>query len=850
MDSQVASSLPSDAKCVVIGAGIVGNSLLGHLAHLGWKDMVLIDKGPFPNPGGSTGHASNFIFPVDHSREMTELTADSVRQYDERGVLTVCGGIEVARTEERMEELRRRMASAKSWGIDGCSLVTPAEVKELVPFIDESVIVGAFHSKGVGVVDSLRMGTLMREQAQETGAAKAFANTEVLGIDVENGRVKRVRTDRGDVEAEYVVIACGVWSPRIARMAGAAIPLTPAVHQMIDVGPVPRFADARTAIDFPIVRDMDTNMYERQDGGGLEVGSYAHRPILHDPDEIPSIEESALTPTELPFTQDDFVQQMEHALELMPEILGDESVGIKYAINGLLSLTPDGLPILGETPEVKGLWSAAAVWVKEGPGVGRALAEWMVEGEPEIDLAHSDVARFYEHQKTAEHVKSRAAEGFNKTYGIVHPGEQWASARRVRLSPFHAREEAADAVFYEAAGWERPHWYESNRPLLEEFADQVGEREAEWDSRWWSPIINAEHLAMRDRVAMFDLTAFCVFDVVGPGALECVQKVSMRQMDVKHGKVVYTPVLTPRGGFRSDLTVMRLGDEHFRVVTGGAHGMADLKWYRDHLPEDGSAQIFDLTSQWTTLGLWGPRARDVLGSVTGDDVSHEGFPFATCRTIEMGPLRVLASRISYVGDLGWELYVPIEQGARLWDMVAEAGEPHGVVPAGIGVYGTTGRLEKCYRAFGFELDGEYNVVEAGMAWGKVKEDDFVGKEPHVRHREEEPVTHMCTLTVDDHTSKSGVKRYMLGGEPIVTLDGERIVDSKGRGSFVTSAGAGPSVGKHILLSYLPPEHAVVGNQLAVEYMNERYPVTVERNDSTPLFDPDNERVKAADPIPA
>src|ERR687897_830486 len=394
-ESGAASSLPATARAVVIGAGIVGNSLLGHLAHLGWKDLVLIDKGPLPNPGGSTGHASNFIFPVDHSREMTDLTADSLRQFEELGVLTVCGGIEVARTEERMEELRRRMASAKSWGIDDVALVTPAEVKQLVPFVDESVIIGGFYSKGVGVVDSLRMGTLMREQDQETGAAKAYANTEVLGIDVENGRVKRVRTDRGDVEAEYVVIACGVWSPRIARMAGAAIPLTPAVHQMIDVGPVPRFADARTAIDFPIVRDMDTNMYERQDGGGLEVGSYAHRPILHDPEEIPSIEESALTPTELPFTQDDFVQQMEHALELMPEILGDESVGIKYAINGLLSLTPDGLPILGETPEVKGLWSAAAVWVKEGPGVGRALAEWMVEGEPEIDLQASDIARFH-----------------------------------------------------------------------------------------------------------------------------------------------------------------------------------------------------------------------------------------------------------------------------------------------------------------------------------------------------------------------------------------------------------------------------------------------------------------------
>jgi glycine cleavage system aminomethyltransferase T/glycine/D-amino acid oxidase-like deaminating enzyme len=838
--------LPATARAVVIGAGIVGNSVAYHLARLGWTELVQLDKGPLPNPGGSTGHASNFIFPVDHSREMTALTADSVRQYDELGVLTVPGGIEVARTEERMEELRRRMSSAASWGVEGVSLLTPAEVKELVPFIDETRIIGGFYSKGVGVVDSLRAGTLMRERAQEMGALTVAANTEVLGIDVERGRVRRVRTTRGDVETEIVVVCCGVWSPRIARMAGASIPLTPAVHQMIDIGPVPRFANAKASIEFPIVRDMDTNMYERQDGGGLEVGSYAHRPILHDPDEIPSVEEAALSPTEFPFTEDDFVQQMEHALELMPEIVGDESVGIKYAINGLLSLTPDGLPVLGETSEVKGLWSGAAVWVKEGPGVGRALAEWMVHGQPEIDLQTSDIARFYEHQKTVEHIKARASEHFNKTYGIVHPAEQWASNRNVRLSPFHARERELGAVFYEAVGWERPQWYESNADLVEEYG--VAGREAEWDARWWSPIINAEHLAMRDRAAMFDLTAFCVFDILGPGALECVQTVSMRQMDVPLGKVVYTPVLTPLGTFRSDLTVMRLGDEHFRVVTGGAHGMADFKWYRDHLPADGSAQIVDLTSGWCTLGVWGPRARDIVASTTSDDVSHEGFPFATCRTIEMGPLRVLASRISYVGDLGWELYVPIEQGARLWDMVAEAGAPHGIVPAGIGVYATTGRLEKCYRAFGFELDGEYDVVEAGMAWGKVKDQDFVGREAHLRHRESDPAAVLCTLTVDDHTAADGRKRYMLGGEPILTRDGAPLVDGKGRRSFVTSAGAGPSVGKHILMSYLPPEHANVGEQLAVLYMGERFPVTVAVAGSTPLFDSNNERVRAAEPV--
>jgi glycine cleavage system aminomethyltransferase T len=315
-------------------------------------------------------------------------------------------------------------------------------------------------------------------------------------------------------------------------------------------------------------------------------------------------------------------------------------------------------------------------------------------------------------------------------------------------------------------------------------------------------------------------------------------------MDVAIGRVVYTPILTPSGGFKQDLTIMRLAEDQFRVVTGGVYGMSDKKWFADHLPADGSAQLTDLTSSWCTLGLWGPRARDILGSVTSENISHEGFPFARCRNIEVGPLEVLASRISYVGDLGWELYVPIEQGARLWDIIAEAGAPHGIVPAGIGVYGTTGRLEKCYRAYGFELEADFNVVEAGMAWGKVKDQDFIGKEAHVRHREEDPAAILCTLTVDDHSSNGdGVKRYMLGGEPVVTRDGQPLVDSRGRRSYVTSAGSGPSIGKYILMSYLPPEHAAQGNQLAVEYMGERYPVTVATTDSTPVFDPENSRVR-------
>jgi glycine cleavage system aminomethyltransferase T len=478
--------------------------------------------------------------------------------------------------------------------------------------------------------------------------------------------------------------------------------------------------------------------------------------------------------------------------------------------------------------------------VKEGPGVGRAVAEWMTRGESEIDLQSSDIARFYPEQMTPENVKGRASEGFNKTYGIVHPAEQWASNRGVRVSPFHEREKELGAVFYEAAAWERPHWYESNAGLVEEYGVQA--REHEWDARWWSPIINAEHLAMRDRAAMFDLTAFSIFDVVGPGALDVVQKVATRQMNVPSGRVVYTPVLTPSGGFKSDLTIMKMDDERFRVVTGGAHGMADKKWFADHLDEN--ARIEDLTSTWCTLGLWGPRARDILASITSDDVSNEGFPFSTWKNISVDGMEVLASRISYVGDLGWELYVPMAEGAKLWDAVWEAGQPHGIVPAGIGVYGTTGRLEKAYRAFGFELDADYDVVEADMAWWKVKDEDFVGKEAHVAHRAAEPVAKLCTLTIDDHLSKSGVKRYPLGREPVTLPDGTPIVDAHGRRSYVTSTGAGPSLGKHIVMTYLPSEQAVEGNKLAVEYMTELYPATVEVVGSRAPFDPENARIRS------
>jgi len=832
------SDVPARASAVVIGAGIVGNSLVHHLALLGWTDIVLVDKGPLPNPGGSTGHASNFIFPIEYSRLMFELTRDSTEQYQALGVFTESGGIEVARTPERLQELRRRITKAKAWGIPAEHLA-PEGVRKLVPYLDPSVILGGGYFPTVGVVDSLRAGTLMREQAQAAGALSVVSGVEVLDITTAADRVTGVVTSAGEIATGNVVICCGVWSAKVAALAGARLPLTPVVHQMISVGPIGLFAGTAGEISYPIVRDVDEGMYERQHGGDLEVGSYMHRPMLVRAETIPSNDEAVLSPTEMPFTADDFDPQLAAALELMPELLGDEKAGIRYAINGLISMTPDGHPLLGETSEVKGLWTAAASWIKEGPGCGRALAELMSGKVPTVDVHEADAARFYPSSRAMGFVRARAAESFNKMYGIVHPAEQYESLRPLRTGPLYARAADLGAVCYETARWERPHWYTSNEPLLDKYAGRLMERPAEWESRWWSPIINAEHLAMREGAGIVDLSAFTILDVTGPGALAGLQNLAVAQLDVPAGRTVYTPFLNEAGKFVADLTIMRLGANSFRVVTGAADGARDAKWIADRLPDN--AQLADVSSAWATIGLWGPRAGDILAGVKRDGDQSPPLPFGTHGVFELGGAVVLGSRISYVGEFGWELHVPAEQAGQLWDRLWDAGRPHGLVAAGIGVYGTTARLEKGYRAFGAELTPEYDPVEAGMTRPRVKAEPFIGKDAYLAARAAAPAAVLCTLAVDSHASADGSHRYMLGGEPILTLDGARLVDALGRPSCVTSAGSGPSVGKHLLMAYLPAELAALGTPLLVEYLGEQYPVTVASQGA--VFDPSGSRMR-------
>ena len=835
---------PAAASIAVIGAGIVGSCLVEHLARRGWDDLVLLDKGPLPDPGGSTGHASNFIFPTDHNREVAMLTLESQRQYEALGVQTTCGGVEVARTEARMEELRRRMTSARAWGIDA-ELLTPGEVAERIPFVNPDVILGGFWMSSVSVVDSVRAGTLMRERALSRGVLTILDHTEVTGLEVESRpfgrpRLRAVLTARGRIEVEHAVIACGVWSPLIAELAGASIPLTPAVHQMADLGPVDLLRATGNEIGYPIVRDMDAFMYERQKHEAMEVGSYAHRPILVHPEDIPPGEGPERSPTERPFTRDDFAPQLAQAREIMGELLEDAEIG--YAINGLLSLTPDAHPVLGETAEVANLWSAAAVWIKEGPGAARLLAEWITDGHPRLcDPHESDVTRFQPHERTRRHVRARAREHFNKTYGIVHPREQWESCRDVHRSALHARTGALGAVYYEARGWERPQWYESNAALVERYG--VAERPHEWDRRWWSPIIEAEHLHLREKVGVVDLGAFQIFDVTGPGALAYLEGIAANACDRPPGTSIYTPLLTPDGGFRADLTIQRLGADRFRVVTGAFDGARDAAWFRKHLSDDGAVHFEDRSAEICALGVWGPGAEALMEQVSGTTLSQAAFPYASVRDVALDGIPVTMCRISYVGESGWEIYVEATLATRVWDAVGEAGRAFGLRPVGAGVYGTTGRMEKGYALMGAELTSEYSPVEAGLARPRVKPAEFIGRAAYLKAREAGPAALLRTLTMDDHVDASDLARFPTGGnEPLLGLDGERIVDARGRESRVTSAGMGPSVAKYLLMAYLPPILAAPGTQLQVLYMNEAFPVTVAGG--TALFDPTGARMRS------
>jgi glycine cleavage system aminomethyltransferase T len=565
-------------------------------------------------------------------------------------------------------------------------------------------------------------------------------------------------------------------------------------------------------------------MYLRQRGDHYAVGNYGHEPIATAQSELrrPG---GAMQPSLMPWTPDDFDVAEGEAARLLPSLKGRmRPSDPARSLNGMFSFTPDAASIVGESATVRGVWVCEAVWVTHGGGMGRQVAEWIALGEPSYDLSEADANRFYPYATTPPYVLERGKQQYREVYDILHPRQQPARPRKLRLSPFYERQVGLGAEFVVGAGWERPQWYGANAPLVP--SDAVWARRDGWAARLWSPIEGAEHLATRERVALFDLTAFAKLDVSGPDALAFLERVFANRIDRPVGSLVYTAALTPSGGIRLDLTIARKDEQLFRIVTGGGSGQHDLAWLRQQLRDGERVTITERTGSLFALGLWGPKAREVLQAVTDEDVSNDAFPYMTARYLNVGEVGpVWAQRISYAGELGWELYGQFAMGDRAWELLWEAGREHGIAAAGLGAFDTL-RLEKGYPSWGLDIDTEHDPFASGLGFAVKMDKDFQGREALRRALDRGPERKLTCITLDDP------EHVVLGKEPI-RHDG-RVVSS------ATSAGYGYAIERCIVYGHLPVELAVEGTPLEVEWFDERLPAHVA---AEPLWDPKGERLK-------
>ncbi len=814
------------ARVVIIGAGIAGTSVAYHLVQRGWKDILVVDQGPLFKTGGSTSHAPGLVFQVNYSRLMSVFARETTRIYGSLNppagerLWSAVGGLEVAWTPERFEDLKRKVGAGRAWGVHTC-LLGRDETREKVPLLSEAIL-GAMYTPGDGVARAWKLAAEMGRRARECGAATFQGDTTVTGIDLARGRVIGVRTTEGAVRTEAVVCAAGIWGRLIGRMAGVELPLAVLRHQYAVTAPLRQLAAETGDCRHPIIRHQDRAAYFRQHHRSYIIGSYDHEPMLVEPEDIRSRDEAPEMPSTMPWSDSAFRKGRIAAGELFPSLRKAELV---RKVNGMFIFTADGMPVLGEAPQVKGFWSAEAVWITHAGGVGKAVADWLVDGEPGLDLWEADISRFQPHQLTHAYVNSRGASQYRQVYDIIHPLQQMNEPRGLRNLPYHQRCEGLGACFVESAGWELPHWFEANAALLRGAGAHNHERSG-WPGRFWSPIIGAEHRAVRDRVGLFDLTPLTKLEVRGPGALKFLQGITANQMDKPVGNITYSAMLTPRGGIKCDLTVTRLAGDTFWVVTGAATEVHDRAWLEGNSPGDGSVVISDESAKWCCIGVWGPLARELMRKVSDADLSGSGFPYLTARRICIGEIPVLALRISYAGELGWEIYAPFESGLRLWDILWEGGRHLGAIAAGLGAFDSL-RLEKGYRLWGNDIHTEYNPYEAGIGFAvRMGKGDFIGREALEQARLKGLTRKLCCMTFD------AVGTVVVGKEPIRV--GGRVVGS------VTSANYGYSIGRGIVYGYLPTPCARVGTKVEVEYFGEAHQATVS---AEPLWDPKMERLR-------
>jgi len=807
------------ARAVIIGGGVGGTSIAYHLTELGWTDIVLVDRAELTS--GSTFHSAGLVGQLRSSVTLTKMMMYGVELYRRLAAETgtdpswhEVGSLRLASTTERLEELRRQAGWAKTFGLP-LELISAAEAQARFPLLSTDGVLGAVFLPTDGWLDPSGLAQALAAGARARGA-KIQTHSRVVAITTAGGRVSGVEVERRGGErqtiaADVVVNAGGMFAPEIGRLAGVTVPIIPMAHEYL-------FTEAIAGVspDLPTMRDPDNLCYFREEVGGLCMGGYERYPAPWSLEGVPADFNGKLLAPDWPR----FEEIMAGAIRRVPAIA---DAGVNRMINGPEGFTPDNEFILGES-EVRGFFVAAgfcAHGIAGAGGIGRQMASWIVDGEPELDLWKMDIRRFGAHYRSQAFTLARTTEVYQTYYDIHYPNEERQAGRPLRLSPTYETLAELGAAFGEKSGWERPNWFESNTPDGDESLRPRG-----WAGMHWSPAIGAEALATRRTAGLFDETSFAKMEVVGPGAVAYLQRLCANDVDVPVGRIVYTQLLNRRGGIECDLTVTRVTGDRFLMITGTAVGQHDLGWLRRHLPSDGSVLINDLTSGRVCFALWGPRARDILASATRDDISDAGFPYLTAQAITVGSVPVYALRVTYVGELGWELYAHTEFGLALWKTLWEAGLPHGLVAAGYRAIDAL-RLEKGYRVWSSDITPDETPYEAGLGFAvDLDKGDFVGRGALVAAKAAGPGKRLRCLVLDDPRS------VCLGNEP-VRIDGE----VAGR---VTSGGYGFAVEKSIAYAYLPPSVGVGGHG-EVDVFGEWIGFEVVRE---PLWDPTGERIRS------
>ena len=806
------------ARAVIIGGGVGGTSIAYHLGELGWTDVVLVDRAELTS--GSTFHSAGLVGQLRSSVTLTKMMMYGVDLYrrlgDETGVdpsWHEVGSLRLASSAERMEELRRQAGWAKTFGLP-LELISAKEAQDRFPLMSIDGVLGAVFLPTDGWLDPSGLALALAAGARKRGA-QIRTHTRVVAITTDRGRVTGVdvehRGDRGHIATEVVVNAGGMFAPEIGRLAGVTVPIVPMAHEYVFTEEI-----AGVRPDLPTMRDPDNLCYFREEVGGLCMGGYERSPAPWGLDGIPSDFNGKLLEPDWPR----FDEIMAGAIRRVPAIA---DVGVTKMINGPEAFTPDNEFILGES-EVRGFFVAAgfcAHGIAGAGGIGRQMATWIADGEPELDLWKMDTRRFGAQYASHRYTLARTKEVYATYYDIHYPNEERLAGRPLRTSPTYPRLATLGAAFGEKSGWERPNWFESNAA-----AGHEAWRPRGWAGQHWSPAIGAEALATRSAAGLFDESSFAKIEVAGSGACRFLQTLCANDVDVEVGRIVYTSMLDRRGGIECDFTVTRLAPDRYLIVTGTAFGNHDLGWIRKHDPGDGSVTVSDVTSARACFGLWGPRARDILASLTDDDLSDAAFPYLSARRIALGSVPVLALRVTYVGELGWELYPPTEYGLALWDTLWEAGSEHGLVAAGYRAIDAL-RLEKGYRVWSSDITPDETPYEGGLGFAvNLHKGDFIGRDVLIRAREAGPRKRLRCLVLDDARSVA------LGNEP-VRIGGEVV----GR---VTSGGYGYAVERSIAFAYLPPSVAL-GERGEVDVFGEWIGCEVVRD---PIYDPAGERIRA------